>query len=57
MKVYKLRRMPNGRQVKAKGHLDFVLGWSPFKIVSDSLTIYSRWLLLLKIEISLIVYS
>jgi hypothetical protein len=33
-----------------------VLVWSPFKFVSDSSVFYSRWLLLLKIEISLIVY-
>jgi hypothetical protein len=32
-----------------------VLGWSPFKIVSDSLVLHSKWLLLLKIEISLVV--
>jgi hypothetical protein len=29
-----------------------VPGWVPFKIVSDSPTLYSRWPLLLKIEIS-----
>jgi hypothetical protein len=29
-----------------------VPGWVPFKIVSDSPTLLSRWLLLLKIEIS-----
>jgi hypothetical protein len=33
-----------------------VLGWVPFKIVSDSPTFHSRWLLLLKIEISSIVH-
>jgi hypothetical protein len=33
-----------------------VLGWVPFKIVSDSPALYSRWLLLLKIEISSIVH-
>ena len=27
-------------------------GWVPFKIVSDSPALHSRWLLLLKIEIS-----
>jgi hypothetical protein len=32
-----------------------VLGWIPFKIVSDSPALHSRWLLLLKIEISSIV--
>ena len=32
-----------------------VLGWSPFNIVSDSPTLHSKWLLLLKIEISLVV--
>ena len=32
-----------------------VLGWSPFNIVSDSLTLHSKWLLLLKLEISLVV--
>jgi hypothetical protein len=34
---------------------DIVLGWSHFNIVSDSSTLHSRWLLLLKIEISSIV--
>jgi hypothetical protein len=29
-----------------------VLGWSPFNLVSDSPALHSRWLLLLKIEIS-----
>jgi hypothetical protein len=29
-----------------------VLGWSPFNIVSDSPALHSKWLLLLKIEIS-----
>jgi hypothetical protein len=33
-----------------------VLGWVPFKIVSDSPALHSRWLLLLKIEISSIVH-
>jgi hypothetical protein len=32
-----------------------VLGWVPFKIVSDRPALHSRWLLLLKIEISLAV--
>jgi hypothetical protein len=32
-----------------------VLEWVPFKIVSDSPALHSRWLLLLKIEISSIV--
>jgi hypothetical protein len=32
-----------------------VPGWVPFKTVSDSPTLHSRWLLLLKIEISLVV--
>jgi hypothetical protein len=32
-----------------------VLGWSPFNIVSDSPALHSKWLLLLKIEISLVV--
>jgi hypothetical protein len=32
-----------------------VPGWVPFKIVSDSSTLHSRWLLLQKIEISSIV--
>jgi hypothetical protein len=32
-----------------------VPGWVPYKIVSDSPALYSRWLLLLKIEISSIV--
>jgi hypothetical protein len=31
-----------------------VLGWSPFNIVSDSPALHSKWLLLLKIEISLV---
>jgi hypothetical protein len=34
-----------------------VLGWVPFKIVSDSPAFHSRWLLLLKIEISLIRFT
>jgi hypothetical protein len=33
-----------------------VLGWVPFKIVSDSPALHSRWLLLLKIKISSIVH-
>ena len=33
-----------------------VLGWVPFKIVSDSPALHLRWLLLLKIEISWIVH-
>jgi hypothetical protein len=33
-----------------------VPGWVPFKFVSDSLAVHSRWLLLLKIEISSIVH-
>jgi hypothetical protein len=33
-----------------------VLGWVPFKIVSDSPALHSRWLLLLKMEISSIVH-
>jgi hypothetical protein len=33
-----------------------VLGWVPFKIVSDSPALHSGWLLLLKIEISSIVH-
>jgi hypothetical protein len=32
------------------------LGWVPFKIVSDSPALHSRWLLLLEIEISSIVH-
>jgi hypothetical protein len=32
-----------------------VLGWSLFNIVSDSTTLHSKWLLLPKIEISLVV--
>jgi hypothetical protein len=32
-----------------------VLGWVPFKIVSNSPALHSRWLLLLKIEISSVV--
>jgi hypothetical protein len=33
-----------------------VSGWIPFKIVSDSPALHSRWLLLLKIEMSSIVH-
>ena len=33
-----------------------VLGWSPFNIVSDSPALISKWLLLLKIEISSVVH-
>jgi hypothetical protein len=32
-----------------------VIGWSPFNFVSDSPALHSKWLLLLKIEISLVV--
>jgi hypothetical protein len=32
-----------------------VVGWSLFKIMSDSATLHSKWLLLPKIEISLVV--
>jgi hypothetical protein len=32
-----------------------VLGWSPFNIVSNSPALHSKWLLLLKIEIYLVV--
>jgi hypothetical protein len=32
-----------------------VIGWVPFKIVSDRPALHSRWLLLLKIKISLVV--
>ena len=32
-----------------------VLGWSPFNIVSDNPALHSKWLLLLKIDISLVV--
>ena len=32
-----------------------VLGWFPFNFVSDILALHSKWLLLLKIEISLVV--
>ena len=32
-----------------------ILGWSPFNIVSDNPALTSKWLLLLKIEISLVV--
>ena len=31
---------------------EMILGWFPFKIVSDSAVLYPRWLPLLKIEIS-----
>jgi hypothetical protein len=34
-----------------------VPGWAPCKIVTDSPAIHSRWLLLLKIEISSIVHA
>ena len=34
---------------------EMILGWSPFNIVSDSPALHSKWLLLLKIEISLVV--
>jgi hypothetical protein len=32
-----------------------VLGWSSFNIVSDSPAFHSKWLLLLKVEISVVV--
>jgi hypothetical protein len=41
-------------QIKAN-LAEMVLGWSPFKILSDSSALHSKWLLLLKIEISLVV--
>jgi hypothetical protein len=34
-----------------------LVGWVPLKIMSDSPALHSRWLLLLKIEISSIVHS
>jgi hypothetical protein len=33
-----------------------VSGWVPFKIVSDRPALHSKWLLLLKLEISSIVH-
>jgi hypothetical protein len=41
----------NVNQMKAN-LAGMVLGWSPFNIVSDSPAFHSKWLLLLKIEIS-----
>jgi hypothetical protein len=41
-------------QVKAK-LAGMVFGWSPLNIVYDSPALHSKWLLLLKIEISLVV--
>ena len=41
-------------QVKAN-LAGMVLGWSPFNIVSDNPALHSKWLLLLKIDISLVV--
>jgi hypothetical protein len=34
---------------------EMILGWSPFKIMSDSPALHSKWLLLLKIEMSFVV--
>jgi hypothetical protein len=36
---------------------EMVLEWSPFNFVSDSPALHSKWLLLLKIEISSIVHG
>jgi hypothetical protein len=41
-------------QIKAN-LVGMVLGWSPFNIVSNSPALHSKWLMLLKIEMSLIV--
>ena len=43
--------------LKPKSNLvGMVLGWVPFKYMSDSPTLHTRWLLLLKIGISSIVH-
>jgi hypothetical protein len=44
------------RKISQKNLAEMVPRWAPFKIVSDSLAVHSRWLLLLKIEISSIVH-
>jgi hypothetical protein len=49
------QNMPN-LHIRYKSLAGMVLGWVPFKIVSDEPTLHSRWLLLLKIEISSIVH-
>jgi hypothetical protein len=48
------------RHILIKDHIiailaGMVLGWSLFTIVSNSATLHSKWLLLPKIEISLVV--
>ena len=51
------RRRPSVIQNQIKVNLaGMVLGWVLFKIVSDRPALQSRWLLLLKIEISSIVH-
>jgi hypothetical protein len=39
-------------KAKGKNLAGMVLGWSPFKNVSDSPALHSKWLLLLKIDLS-----
>ena len=44
--------------IQIKPNLDVIVPvWAPFKIVSSCPDLHSRWLLLLKIEISSIVHS
>jgi hypothetical protein len=52
--MFNLAALKQLNQIKAN-LAGMVLGWSPFNIVSDSSALHSKWLLLLKIEISLVV--
>jgi hypothetical protein len=52
--TFKSSPLKSLNQIKAN-LAGMVLGWSPFNIVSDSPALHSKWLLLLKIEISLVV--
>jgi hypothetical protein len=50
------KRNKLAEKISIKANLaGMVLGWSPFKIVSDSPALHSKWLLILKIEISFVI--
>ena len=53
--TFKSSHLKTLNQIKAN-MAGMVLGWIPFKVLSNSLALHSRWLLLLKIEISWIVH-
>jgi hypothetical protein len=52
----KCEMLTDGRNQIKPNLAGMVPGWVPFKIMSDSPALHSRWLLLLKIEISSIVH-